>query len=365
MNGTQLALGLVGLMAAGASLSSGSANKRKLPRTATLFSGGGMVEAGLKGLIDPVFAVEIDPKIARVYKDAYGPHVFVGDVRHAVFPKLGQVDYLHASPVCKNYSTAKRRTECAFEDCGLDMETAAATAKAIEVLRPQVFTLENVKRYGGSEALVLIQQTLDRLGYTYDKRVYNAADYGTASHRERLLLRAVKDGPLPEPPAPTHGPSRPKPYADWFKALRDEVEGYPDTSIPVWMVERLQAQGVPILDQRTHLVERPMIVMGGSGFRGSIPFAYAGGPAPTFKASVGEGLYHRILLPDGKIKRLPPSGISKILGMPKNYPLPAGGALLPTGAAKVSVTILGNGVPPALSRAVFGPLLVGLRPSVG
>jgi DNA (cytosine-5)-methyltransferase 1 len=358
MNGTQLTLGLVGAFAlAGAVSRRGSRSVRRRARTATLFSGGGMVEAGLKGLIEPVFAVEIEPKIARVYRQAYGPHVFVGDVRHAVLPRKGTVDYLHASPVCKNYSSAKRKTVCEFGDCDLDMETAAAAANALATLTPDVFTLENVKAYRGSSALALIEDMLNDLGYDYDKHVYNAADYGTASFRERLLLRAVRNGKLPHPPKPTHGPKAGQPYADWFKAVQDEVEGYPDTNLPAWMVERLQAEGVPVVNTTTHRVERPLIVMGGSGFKGKIPFAYAGGPAPTFKATVGEGLYHRILLPGGKIKRLPPHGIAKILGMPSDYPLPAGGSLVPLDAAKISVTILGNGVPPALSRAVFGPLL--------
>ena len=107
-----------------------------------------------------MFAVEISAPIADVYRDAVGPHIRVEDVRDVVLPARGQVEYLHASPVCKSYSVAKL-------DAGerpLDLETARATSDAIEHLLPDVFTLENVPQYQGSDALQICVRTLVRLG---------------------------------------------------------------------------------------------------------------------------------------------------------------------------------------------------------
>ena len=45
----------------------------------------------------------------------------------------------------------------------------------------------------------------------------------------------------------------------------------------------------------------------------------------------------------------PPRGMARITGLPDDYPLPSAWGL--------AVTVIGNGVPPALARAIFGPLL--------
>lgn len=49
-------------------------------RGATLFSGGGGVEALLKARIDFVHAVEYDPAIAAVYRQNHGDHIQVARV---------------------------------------------------------------------------------------------------------------------------------------------------------------------------------------------------------------------------------------------------------------------------------------------
>ena len=341
-SGLPLALGAVAALAvAGAVAARRGSAAHALPRTATLFSGGGLVEVGLEGLIDPVFAVEYDPKIAAVYAAAHGPHIEAEDVRTVTLPAAGTIDALHASPVCKAFSVAKR--EVGEKD--LDIETARATAKAIRRLRPKVFTLENVPGYTGSVALGLIEDTLEDEGYTFDTRVYDAADYGAATHRKRLLLRAVRDGVLPPVPAPTHPKGR---QADWYQAVADLVDGMPDVTMPKakkreedWLAPRLRAARIDI-----SRLDRPLLVLGGSAGR-NVPYAYAGGPAPTLKATYKEA--HRIFLPDGRIKRLNPRGMARITGLPDDYPLPKD--------PNLAVTIIGNGVPPALARAVFGPLL--------
>lgn len=52
-----------------------------LATSGTYFSGGGLLEAGLKGVIDPKVAVEFSEKIAGVYADNHGNHIVVADVR--------------------------------------------------------------------------------------------------------------------------------------------------------------------------------------------------------------------------------------------------------------------------------------------
>lgn len=303
----------------------------KKPRAATLFSGGGLVEEGLRGLIDPVFAVEANPQIGASYKQAHGDHVRIQDVRSVDFEPAKGVEYLHASPVCKNFSVAKTLGG----EQPLDLETARATAKAIREIEPRVFTLENVEGYTNSEAMQIVKDALADQGYTFDVNTFNAADYGSATSRKRVLLRAVRDGELPPLPEKT-GPS------DWYARVEDIVEGLPDVKLAPFMEERLKRRGIDVEN-----VDRPMIVMGGSKNRNVIPYAYAGGPAPTIKATPKEA--HRIILPGGKVKDVTARVLARITGLPDTYPLPV--------AKGLGQTIVGNGVPAELTRAVFGPLV--------
>lgn len=302
------------------------------PRAVTLFSGGGLVEEGLRGIIDPVAAVEANQAIGAHYAKVHGPHVRVDDVRNVDLSDTAGADYLHASPVCKNASVAKNITPDGEQP--LDVETARATAKAIDTVGPRVFTLENVERYAKFDAMKIITDALDRNGYTWDAKVYDAADYGAPTRRKRLLLRAVKDGPLPPPPTPT-GPR------DWWGTVEDRAPALPDATVPDWMAARLDAAGVNWRNP-----DRPVIVMGGSVSK-SVPYAYAGGPAPTFKATPKER--HIIILPGGRAKTVTPRAIARMTGLPDTYALPE--------SRELATTIIGNGVPPDLARSVFGPLL--------
>ncbi|MBM4345863.1 MAG: DNA cytosine methyltransferase [Deltaproteobacteria bacterium] len=54
-------------------------------------------------------------------------------------------------------------------------------------------------------------------------------------------------------------------------------------------------------------------------------------------------------MPDGTVKKLGPRAIARLQGLPDTYPLPDR-----TATARV---IIGNGVPPPLAKAVFGPML--------
>lgn len=307
----------------------------KLARTATLFSGGGTLEAGLVGLTQPVFAVEYDPQIAAHYRSVWGPHVVaasVSDVDYrAVATAIAPVDYLHASPVCKSFSAAKLESGERCEDLAM----AEATVAALVAFRPKVFTVENVPDYVRSRSFATIVNALERLGYSFDARVFDASEYGAATRRKRLLVRAVSSGSVPPPPAPTGG-------ADWYEAVADLIPSMRDSTLPKWSTERMARKGVTLADFR-----RPALIGGGSAGAGVVPFAEAGGPAFTIKATPNE--LHRVVLPGGVVKALSPRALARLSGLPDAYPLPDKSAL--------AITIVGNGIPVPLTRTVIGALL--------
>lgn len=308
-----------------------------LMKAGTYFSGGGLVEEGLKGIIDPVVAVEYDRKISGVYRNNFGQHIVTADVRDVDPKELvkhidGEVEYFHASPVCKNYSQAKSNSG----EVELDKETAKSTADFIDAVKPRVVTIENVKGYKDSEAMKIITQALDKNGYKWDADVYNAADYGGYTSRERLIIRAVKDGELPEKPK-----KQPR-KSGWLEAVEDILPTLTvkESGVAPWMDARLKADGID-----WQKVEKPLYVMGSAYADGKIPHAYGDEILPTLRTKSGDV----IIMPGGKVLRADGRVLARITGLGDDYLLPK--------TESLAHTIIGNGIPVQLTQGVIAPLL--------
>ena len=313
-----------------------------LIKAGTYFSGGGLVEEGLKGIIDPVVAVEYDEKISGVYRNNFGQHIVTADVRDVDPKELvkqidGEVEYFHASPVCKNYSQAKSN----HAEVELDKETAASTAEFINAIKPKVVTIENVKGYKDSDAMKTITDALDANGYTWDADVYNAADYGGYTNRERLIVRAVRDGKLPEKPKKMAHKS------GWYEAVADIIPTLTEkkNGVAPWMDIRLKADGI---DWRH--IDKPLYVMGSAYADGKIPHAFADELLPTLRTKSGDV----IVMPDGKVYRAMGRVLARVSGVSDDYKMPFSESL--------SHTIIGNGIPTQLTEHVIAPLLTGSDP---
>lgn len=313
-----------------------------LIKAGTYFSGGGLVEEGLKGIIDPVVAVEYDEKISGVYRNNFGQHIVTADVRDVDPKELvkqidGEVEYFHASPVCKNYSQAKSN----HAEVELDKETAASTAEFINAVKPKVVTIENVKGYKDSDAMKTITDALDANGYTWDADVYNAADYGGYTNRERLIVRAVRDGKLP---------AKPKKMAHksgWYEVVADIIPTLTEkkNGVAPWMDIRLKADGI---DWRN--IDKPLYVMGSAYADGKIPHAFADELLPTLRTKSGDV----IVMPDGKVYRAMGRVLARVSGVSDDYKMPF--------SENLSHTIIGNGIPTQLTEHVIAPLLTGSDP---
>lgn len=313
-----------------------------LIKAGTYFSGGGLVEEGLKGIIDPVLAVEYDEKISGVYRNNFGQHIVTADVRDIDPKELvkqidGEVEYFHASPVCKNYSQAKSN----HAEVELDKETAASTAEFINAVKPKVVTIENVKGYKDSDAMKTITDALDANGYTWDADVYNAADYGGYTNRERLIVRAVRDGKLPEKPKKMARKS------GWYEAVADIIPTLTEkkNGVAPWMDIRLKADGI---DWRN--IDKPLYVMGSAYADGKVPHAFADELLPTLRTKSGDV----IVMPDGKVYRAMGRVLARVSGVSDDYKMPF--------SENLSHTIIGNGIPTQLTEHVIAPLLTGSDP---
>lgn len=304
----------------------------------SLFSGGGTLEAGLAyQMLDKQFGVEYDGKIASVYADNHGDHIQVGKVEDFDISKYDDIFYLHASPVCHNFSAAKHgATELA-----MDIASARATAKHLETAMPQVFTVENAPGYRKSQSLKIITDKLTELGYKWDVDVYNSADYGSATSRNRVILRAVKDGELPAKPTKQERTN------SWDKVTRDLWDTLPKATLRPSFISAIEnTRNLPILDANGKVnVNKPLLILTTTSGH-TVTYCWEGDICPTLTTKCGEA---RLVMPDGNIYAVTPEFMGRIQGLPDDYKYPK--------EKTRAFTIIGNGIPTHLTKAVVGGVL--------
>lgn len=331
-------------------------------RGATLFSGGGGVECLLKDSITFVHAVEYDPAIAGVYRRNHGDHIQVAGVCDVDYTAWGALDYLHASPVCKNASQAKTNGK----ESETDIRTALAVVRCLEATQPRVFTLENVGGYQRFEAYRRICRALDALGYMWHAEVLNSADFGVPQTRRRLILRAVRDSLLPGLPAPL-------PWVGWYAAIEDLIPTLPPSQFAKWQLERLPSEitnsllipgdnartlekgGMaammprePAFTIRSAAYLRAFIVSNAAteyndGLR------YGEEPCHSVTTQANSGARPRAWLAHGRVVRMTPRALARFQSIPDSFWLPDRAAL--------ACTVIGNAVPSLLMREIVRPLL--------
>jgi DNA (cytosine-5)-methyltransferase 1 len=199
-----------------------------------LFCGAGGTSTGIQGAIgeSPMFALNHN-HVALGVHGANHPDtihlesdVFAMDPAEHV-PQGRRVGILSASPSCVHFSTARGGAPLDREIRDQAWVVCERWAEhADERFRPRVIIVENVAEFRGWAPLTgagkvdkrfidknklgsIFKEWRDRIvaaGYTLEYRVLNAAEYGVATKRKRLLVVARRDGLPIRFPVPTHGP---------------------------------------------------------------------------------------------------------------------------------------------------------------
>ena len=179
---------------------------------------------------DVVAAVEIDPVHCAAHKfnfpnTAVLPRSIVGlkasDIRIASGIGTRAVDCVFGGPPCQGFSLIGKRS---LEDPRNNL--VLEFVRLVKELDAHTFVFENVKgltvgkqRYFLDELI----QAFDDVGYEIQSpwKVFDAANYGTPQHRERLILMGAKKGGIvPRNPPPTCS------SAD----MKRSIEGLPERS---------------------------------------------------------------------------------------------------------------------------------------
>jgi len=180
----------------------------------TFICGGGSTMGYKLAGYDHLGGVEIDPKVAAVYKANNNPkYLFVEDIRafneRTDLPdELFNLDLLDGSPPCSSFSMAGSR-EKGWGKAKVFREGQAhqrlddlvfAYVETIAKLRPKVAILENVKGLLAGNAKAYAKEIVKRLrgdGYTVQVFLLNAATMGVPQMRERAFFIARKEAGWP------------------------------------------------------------------------------------------------------------------------------------------------------------------------
>ena len=290
--------------------------------------------------------------------------------------RASKPQHWHVSPVCVNLSAAKVGRNLDPNDIAI----GRSVVRVINEISPPSISLENVPGYAGfyrgkggiwvqkedevTELYQNITKALDEAGYAWDTNIVEAADYGAAQARVRLILRAVRKdvGELPPLPQKTHNFSGTGQGEDWYSLLEDLIDGEVKVPLsqllagpnsPVDEINRIKGTfGRKVGDRLRLEPNRPIITMGASASKGLPNARNAGGPAPTLLA--GHGV-PRIIIPgakgldDATVVRVTPEMMKRLMGLPENFRAPTRPSI-----AKVT---LGNGVHGAVTRDFIQPLV--------
>lgn len=171
-----------------------SKNQSASPVAVSLFSGAGGFDHGfVKEGFNVVFANDINPDAVATYRANYASRIVQKDIRevNAELKKFNGCDALFGGPPCQGFSVAGRMNP---EDERSQM--IWEFAKAVEIIQPKAFVMENVKALGRLAKWKATREKLLRIlknhGYEVQSIILNASDFGVPQARERVMFIGVR-----------------------------------------------------------------------------------------------------------------------------------------------------------------------------
>ena len=207
----------------------------RTPTVLELFAGCGGMTCGLnKAGFNVKYAVENNPTAAATLRSNHvkdNMMIFEEDVRlfldkvkdeAAGYPRLDDVDHIHASPPCQGFSKANRNGGANDES---NNDLTYRFVDAVRMFKPKTASMENVNgimtdhtgktkmntrlehtvRKSNTHYLRRVVADLLELGYQVRVMILDASHYGDPQWRKRVILFAANvTCRLPRFPVPTH-----------------------------------------------------------------------------------------------------------------------------------------------------------------
>lgn len=193
------------------------------PTVVSLYTGAGGLDLGLEAAgFEVGIAVEKDGKACQTLRANRRWPLFEGDIHDLSSEQISEIsglapeapDLLMGGPPCQPFSKSaywRSGDTRRLDDPRAD--TLSAYLRVLRDLRPKAFLLENVQGLafsGKDEGLRLLRDTIRAINhdvgteYSFTVAKLNAADFGVAQTRERVLIVGARDGREFRFPEPTH-----------------------------------------------------------------------------------------------------------------------------------------------------------------
>lgn len=172
-------------------------------RSVSLFSGAGGMDVGFKRAgFDIIAASELDAHACATFR-ANHPEtsLYEGDITDTLerLAAIRNVDIVFGGPPCQGFSVAGK-----MDPNDPRSKLIFSFADVIDVLKPRVFVMENVKALGALSKFSDIRRELmtrfSKSGYTVTMHILNAKDFGVPQSRERVFFIGVKSSIKPASP---------------------------------------------------------------------------------------------------------------------------------------------------------------------
>ncbi len=306
-------------------------------RVLSLFSGCGGMDLGAEGgfeFLDTFYerlptqivgALELDPRVADIYKSNFSSQCLVGDIREMDEGMLPKHDLLIGGFPCQSFSISAQNPP----RLGHDDERGRLYFEMCRVLqhhKPEAFVAENVKGLlsaNKGKAFPLILQEFEASGYVIKWSLLNAADFGVPQRRNRVFIIGFKNSlhasrfRFPEPltansPIPLGQILQPADTVpDSFYFSERAIKGLSDSRTTNIMKKgRVQDDTQPCFTVGAHLAKRSL--------NSTDP----------------------VVLTNGRLRMFTPREVARIQSFPENFTL--------SNVKSNDYRALGNAVPPVL-----------------
>ena len=274
-----------------------------------LFAGLGGFRLALESLgAECVYSNEWDVPVGQVYASNFG-EIPDGDITLVDEKTIPDHDILCAGFPCQAFSISGKQR--GFEDSRGTL--FFDVARIVKEKKPKVVFMENVKNFASHDnghTLEVVKATMEELGYTFNNKILNAADYGVPQKRERVYMVCFRNDLNV-----THF-SYPKPFK-----LTKHVEDFlldDEKQLKSLYVERPDTyyNGVEDNKYSDKSIRLGIVNKGGQGER----IYSIKGVAITLSA-YGGGIFAKTggYLVNGKTRKLHPRECARIMGYPDTY----------------------------------------------
>lgn len=158
-------------------------------RVLDLFAGAGGLALGFEAQGFETIGLEMDKDCCATYRQNLNGECHETYITTETdFPKA---DVIIGGPPCQPFSVRGKQQGMLDARNGFP-----AFTKAVKVLKPRIFVIENVRGvlYRNKHYLEKVLGELKKLGYKIEYDIFNAVDYGVPQNRQRIIIVGHKGG---------------------------------------------------------------------------------------------------------------------------------------------------------------------------